>query len=183
VIYGLLGELRIGRDGQFLRLPGGPPLLILAALLISVNRQMSKADLIRAAWGTDTVDEAQLYKRMKELRDLLAQIGRSGDIRTHHGLGYELRLAEDDVDLLRFQRFVREAQQAGLRGNADDEIASLREALGLWRGPRPLSNVPGEAFRQDLTRLEQRRRRAAARLFELELERGNHEQVLDQPSS
>jgi DNA-binding SARP family transcriptional activator len=180
VIYSLLGELRIGRDGQFVRLPGGPPLLILAALLISVNRQMSKADLLRVAWGTDTVDEAQLYKRMKEVRGLLAQIGRDGDIQTHHGFGYELRLADDDVDLLRFQQLVREAQLAALRANADDEIASLREALGLWRGPRPLSNVPGEAFHSDLERLEGRHRRAAARLFELELERDNHEQVLDQ---
>lgn len=180
MIYSLLGELRVGRDGEFLKLPGGPPLLILAALLIGVNRQMSKADLIRAAWGSDTVDEAQLYKRVKELRDLLAGIGRGSDIRTHHGLGYELRLAEDDVDLLRFQQLVRAAQQAGLRGNADEELASLREALGLWRGPRPLSNVPGEAFHSDLDRLEQRHRRAAARLFELELERGNHEQILDQ---
>jgi DNA-binding SARP family transcriptional activator/tetratricopeptide (TPR) repeat protein len=180
VIYGLLGELEIGQDGQLLRLPTGPSLILTAALLVGVNRKMSKTDLIRAMWGSDDMAEAQLHKRVMDVRDLLSQVGRRDDLRTHHGFGYEIRAAEDEIDTLRFQRLVRDADQAAGRGRIEDEISLLREALRLWRGAHPLSNVPTDAFHQELARLEQRRRRAAARLFELELARGNHELIMDE---
>ncbi len=179
MIYRLLGELEIGQDGQLLRLPGGTSLILIAALLVGVNRRMSKTDLIRAMWGSDDMAEAQLHKRVMEVRDLLAQIGRRDDLRTHHGFGYEMRAAEDEIDTLQFQRLVRDAHEAEVSTRTADEITFLRRALALWRGAHPLSNVPTDAFHQELARLEQRRRRAAARLFELEQARGNHELIVD----
>jgi len=50
--------------------------------------------------------------------------------------------------------------------------------LRLWRGLHPLSNVPSYAFRQEVVALEQRHKRAAVRLFDLELARGQHERIL-----
>jgi DNA-binding SARP family transcriptional activator len=76
MIYRLLGELEISRGGPLLDLPGGPTLVVLAALLVNVNRRMSKTELIRAAWGNDEVSEAQLYKGVMAVRDLLTKIGR-----------------------------------------------------------------------------------------------------------
>jgi DNA-binding SARP family transcriptional activator len=180
VIYRLLGELEVGRDDRLVDLPGGPTLVVLAALLVNANRRMSKTELIRAAWGDDDVAEAQLHKRVMAVRDLLAQIGRRGDIKTHPRFGYELCVAENDLDVALFQRFVRDAEQAGMDGRAEDEAGSLWRALRLWRGPHPLSNVPSDAFYQETVALEQRRKRAAVRLFDLELARGNHEPILDQ---
>ncbi len=180
MIYRLLGELEIGPDGRLLDLPGGPTLIMLAALLVNANRRMSKTELIRAAWGSDDVDEAQLYKRVKAVRDLLATIGRNDDLKTHTRFGYELHVAEDDVDALLFQRLVREADEAGAERRTEDEIGCLRRALRLWRGPHPLSNVPSDAFRQETVALEQRHKRAAVRLFDTELARGRHERVLDE---
>ncbi len=58
VIYRLLGELEVGRDGRLVGLPGGPTLIVLAALLLNANHRMSKAELIRVAWGDDEVAEA-----------------------------------------------------------------------------------------------------------------------------
>jgi DNA-binding SARP family transcriptional activator/tetratricopeptide (TPR) repeat protein len=180
VIYRLLGELEIGEDGPLLDLPGGPTLIMLAALLVNANRRMSKTELIRAAWGTDDVEEAQLYKRVKAVRDLLATIGHGGDLRTHTRFGYELHVAGDQVDALVFQRLVREADEAAAEHRTEDEAGRLREALRLWRGPHPLSNVPSDAFRQETAALERRYKRAAVRLFDLELARGRHEAILDQ---
>jgi DNA-binding SARP family transcriptional activator/tetratricopeptide (TPR) repeat protein len=180
MIYRLLGELQIGRDERLLRLPGGPTLLLLAALLLGVNRKMSKTELIRAAWGTDQMSDTQLYKRVKEVRGLLAKIGRDDDLFNHHGFGYELQAADDEIDTLQFARLVRQAHRAGMQDDAEGEIALLRQALGLWRSARPLSNVPSDAFHRELAQLEQRRRRAAARLFELELSRGEHERIVDE---
>ena len=180
MIYRLLGELQIGRDGQSLKLPNGPSLLLLAALLVHVNHQISKTDLIQASWGTDQISEAQLYKRIKELRELLSKIGRNGDIQNHHGFGYELRVSETDIDTGLFQRLVRDARKAEDRRDTDGEITLLRQALALWRGARPLSNVPGDAFYREMASMEQRRRWVGARLFELELSRGRHEPVVDE---
>jgi tetratricopeptide (TPR) repeat protein/DNA-binding SARP family transcriptional activator len=178
ITYRLLGELEIGLKDLLLDLPGGPTLIVLAALLVNANRRVSKADLIRAAWGSEDVHEAQLHKRVNAVRTLLGQIGRRGDLRTHSGFGYEMRVAEGDVDSLLFQRLVREAEEAGTTGDGEAEIGQLRRALKLWRGPHPLPNVPGDAFRQDILALERRHKRAAVRLFELELERRNHEAIL-----
>ncbi|HLX51094.1 MAG TPA: BTAD domain-containing putative transcriptional regulator [Streptosporangiaceae bacterium] len=180
MIYRLLGELQIGTGGLLVDLPGGPTLIVLASLLVNANRRVAKAELIRAAWDSEDMAEAQLHKRVNQVRKLLDQIGRRDDLHTHSGFGYEMRVAENDVDSLRFQRLVREADEAGTNGRAAEEIGQLRQALQLWRGPKPLSNVPGDAFRQDSLALVQRRKRAAVRLFELELERGNHEAILDE---
>jgi DNA-binding SARP family transcriptional activator/tetratricopeptide (TPR) repeat protein len=180
VIYKVLGELEISRGGRLIDLPGGHTLIVLAALLINPNRRISKVELIRAAWGNDDVEEAQLYKRVKAVRDLLAEIGRSGDLRTHARFGYEVRVVEEDIDVLLFQRLVRDADEALAERRVDDEIDCLRRALRLWRGAHPLSNVPTDAFHQECVALEQRHKRAAVRLFDLELARGNHERVLDE---
>ena len=180
MIYRLLGELEIGPAGRLLRLPSGPALIILAALLLNANRLVPKTDLIRAGWGTEDVNEAQLHKRIKQARDLLAKIDRQADIQTRARVGYELRVADDDVDSLLFQQLVRNANDAEAGDRRAEAVDYLRAALRLWRGPHPLSNVPTNAFHHDIATLEQRHRSAAVRLFDLELESGNHERILDE---
>jgi DNA-binding SARP family transcriptional activator/tetratricopeptide (TPR) repeat protein len=176
--YRLLGDLEIAADARLLPLPTGPTLRVLAALLLNVNRPMSKGDLMRTAWGGEEVQEAQLHKRVMAARDVLGKIGRREDIVTHQRFGYELRAGEDEVDARRFLRLVREADEAGTAGYTDNEIGLLRAAVGLWRGPHPLANVPGGVFATEAMALEARHKRAAARLFELELAAGNHELIL-----
>jgi len=181
VIYRLLGELRVeDKGGGLLELPGGTALIVLAALLVHVNRRISKVDLIRAGWGVDTVDETQLYKRIKTIRSLLGQAGQADSLKTHARFGYELQAAETDVDMLAFLRLVREAEQAGLSGRGGDETGFLRQALSQWQGPRPLANVPTGAFAEEAEKLVQRHKRAAARLFDLEFSAGRYERILDE---
>ncbi len=177
MIYRLLGELEITHDGQPLDLPGGHNLIVLAALLINANRRISKAELLRAGWGGADIGEAQLHKSAALLREILGQIGRRDDLRTHARFGYELRAGTQDVDVLLFHRLLRQARDAT---EVPAEIAHLRQALRLWRGPHPLANLPSEVFRADRSALELRRKRAAVRLFDLELAGGGHERVLDE---
>jgi DNA-binding SARP family transcriptional activator/tetratricopeptide (TPR) repeat protein len=180
MIYGLLGELEVRGDGGPLDLPGGHALAVLAGLLVNVNRQVSKADLIRVAWGDAGIMEAQLHKAVQAVRTSLAEVGRRDDIKTHARFGYELRTAEDDVDVLLFQRLVRQAEEASAAGRAEEEIGCLRNALRLWRGPRPLSNVRSGALHKDILALQGRHKRTAVRLFALELARGNYEGILEE---
>lgn len=179
VIYRLLGEFEIGSDEVLLELPGGPTLILLAVLLINANRRISKSALIRAAWGSDDIREAQLHKRVSAIRDLLAGIGRRHDLKTHSRFGYEMCVAADDVDALLFERLVANAESARREHRAQEESSFLGRALRLWRGPHALANVPGDAIRQEIVGLEQRRKRAAARLFDLEIADGNYERALD----
>jgi DNA-binding SARP family transcriptional activator/tetratricopeptide (TPR) repeat protein len=180
VIFGVLGELEVWKDRRLVNLRGAATMNLLAALLINANLRISKTDLIRAAWGSQDVKEAQLYKRVNAVREVLAEVGRQEDLRTHARYGYELRAAEDDIDALLFQRLVRDADEAAAARHAEEEADCLRRALRLWRGPHPLANLSSEAFRHDIMALEQRYKRAAVRLFGIELVLGNHERVLDE---
>jgi len=115
------------------------------------------------------------------VRELLAQVGRPDVLKTHARVGYELRVTDDDADLLTFERLLRKAEelrQSGLDRNHAGEVRVLGQALRLWRGALPLSNVPSEAFSGEIAKLVQRRKHAAARLFELELESGRHQHVI-----
>jgi DNA-binding winged helix-turn-helix (wHTH) protein len=126
VIYRLLGELQVGEDGLLLDLPSGATLILLAALLINANRRMPKSALIRLAWGDAPVGEAQLPKRLKMVRDFLAEIGRSADIRTHSGVGYEMRIPADAIDTLLFSGLVRQAEEASTQQRFDEELRCPR---------------------------------------------------------
>ncbi|HET8657957.1 MAG TPA: BTAD domain-containing putative transcriptional regulator [Micromonosporaceae bacterium] len=178
MIYRILGDLVIGPPDAPLPLPSGHRLSVLAIMLINANRQVSTTDLLRAAWGSTEVNETQLHKSISALRVLLAGIGRRDDLRTHPRYGYELRVAENDLDKLVFERRVHDAERAAAAGRIDDEIELLRAALRIWRGPRPLSGVPDEPFRREAADLQHRRKRAAVRLFDLELGRGHYERIL-----
>ncbi len=177
-MYRLLGELEIGRD-QLMQLPTGHTLSVLAALLINANQRLSKSELLMAGWGSADVAEPQLHKAISELRDRMERIGRRDDLKTHARHGYEMQVPERDLDMLVFRQFQLKADEARSQRRTDEEIGYLREALRLWRGQHPLSNVLRSASWQETEALEQRRKRVAVRLFDLELARGGDDSLLD----
>ena len=181
MIYRVLGDLEIrSRAGDVVPLPGGRAPAVLAALLIMPNRQLSHAELLTAAWGTADVKVAQLHKRISTLRRALAKTRRPDAIKTFERFGYALEVAEDDLDMLVFQRLVRQADADRAAGRVVEEVKHIRTALALWRGSEPLANVMGHALHGDADDLKRRRRRVAARLFTIEISRGREETVLDE---
>ncbi|MCX5229276.1 AfsR/SARP family transcriptional regulator [Streptomyces sp. NBC_00233] len=101
-------------------------------------------------------------------RDLLA---------TGHD-GYLLRIADEHVDALAFQR----AAQAGHTAFADGDSARaarlLREALALWKGPALVDVRAGAALRIHAARLEESRLLATERRLDAELRLGLHGELL-----
>ncbi|HEV8222832.1 MAG TPA: BTAD domain-containing putative transcriptional regulator [Streptosporangiaceae bacterium] len=175
MIYRLLGDLEIsGDDGRSLTLPTGKALAVLAALLINPNRLVAKGYLLKAAWGDSETQEAQLHKSINAVRRVLEQIGRRDHLITHQKSGYELQVDDADLDMVVFRRLVRQAEEAAGSGRPGSEVGLLREALGLWRGPHPLSNVPEALLGEEREALESRRKLAAVRLFDLELAARNY---------
>ena len=180
MIYRLLGDVEIGPDGLPLELPRSHNLLVLTALLLGANRRVSKTELLRAGWGGAEVGEGQVHKAATEVRKLLDQLGQRDSLKTVAGQGYQLNVAEADLDTLLFARALREAERVRAGTGDGDEADHLRLALSLWRGRRPLANVPHGPFDAEVAELERRRKRAAVRLFDVAIARGNHEGVLDE---
>jgi DNA-binding winged helix-turn-helix (wHTH) protein len=112
MIYGILGDLEV-RDpgGEPVELPPRRARAVLATLLLRANRALSADDLIAAAWGDRDIDPAQLYKAVAALRKVFAAAGRPGALRTLNRYGYELRVDEDDLDMLRFRGLLRRADE------------------------------------------------------------------------
>jgi DNA-binding SARP family transcriptional activator/tetratricopeptide (TPR) repeat protein len=178
MIYGILGDLEV-RDpgGDLVDLPPRRARAVLATLLLKANGALSAGELIAAAWGDRDVDPAQLYKAVAALRKVFAAAGRPTALRTLNRYGYELRVDDDDLDMLRFQRLAKQADER--RASSPAELALLREALAQWRNSRPLSNMHLETLTGEIETLRRQRKRVATRLFELEIERGAHADVVE----
>jgi DNA-binding SARP family transcriptional activator/tetratricopeptide (TPR) repeat protein len=183
VLYRVLGTFAVGHGDEPVRLPGGHARTVLAALLIRANRPVSATELLRVAWGDTDVSKGQLEKRIGEIRTLLESIGRRDRLTTVRGLGYELQAGDDELDALRFHRLSIGADEARSAGDDDAEIPLLRAALALWQGPHIASNVDNDRLAALGRSVEERRRRMAVRLFEIEFGRRNHDRVLAEASA
>ncbi|MGZ8694534.1 MAG: BTAD domain-containing putative transcriptional regulator [Gaiellaceae bacterium] len=146
----LLGPLEVWRDGRQLELASGRQRALLAILALNANRVVSSDRLIEQLWGDSPPRTAAkaLQNAVSGLRRALAEAG--DDVLVTIPPGYRLRLEEDCLDALRFERLAGEARQS-----LDDDPAGarnrLREALGLWRGD-VLAEFAYEPFAQEKIR-------------------------------
>jgi class 3 adenylate cyclase/tetratricopeptide (TPR) repeat protein len=168
----LLGSVEAVADGRALALGGPKQRAVLAVLALRANAPVSLDQLIEGLWGEEAPQSApkmvQLY--VSRLRRLLA--GGAAEILTR-GRGYELRLPEDAVDALRFERLVSAAEQS-----AAGPDGAAREALALWRGP-PLVDLADEPFAAtEIRRLEELWLRARELSIDEALAAGEHAAVV-----
>ena len=170
--FRILGPLEVVEKGRSLPLGGARQRALLALLLTRANEVVSADRLIEELWGAEpprTATNALQY-HVSQLRKALAP---------HEAIvtqepGYMIRIGPDDLDLLRFDRLMDEAQQA------TPELAArrLREALDLWRGP-PLADLADESFAQpEILRLEEVRLACVERRIAAELELGRHAELV-----
>jgi DNA-binding SARP family transcriptional activator/tetratricopeptide (TPR) repeat protein len=165
--YRFLGPLEVRAGGAVLPLGGQKQRGVLAVLLLNANRVVSMDRLVDDVWGESAPRTVNAYVQNCVSR-LRVVLGRDA-IETHPG-GYLLRVQADEVDALRFARAVDEAR----RLEAPERVASLGDALALWRGP-PLVEFAFEPFAQpEIARLEELRLEAVEARIEAQLELGLH---------
>jgi DNA-binding SARP family transcriptional activator len=172
VEFRILGPLEVVERGRALALGGPRQRTLLALLLTRANEVVSTDRLIHELWGTQPPSTAAntLQHHVSQLRRTLAP---SEAIVTQQP-GYLIRVGPDELDLLRFERLVEEAQQA----RPDAAARLLRDALDLWHGP-PLANIADESFLQtEILRLEELRLSAVERRVEADLALGRHGEVV-----
>ncbi|MGW1293643.1 BTAD domain-containing putative transcriptional regulator [Streptomyces sp. NPDC002533] len=159
VHFSLLGPLTARRDGRELPLGPRKQRLVLATLLARPNTPVPVDVLTDAVWPDDPPRTARknLQVYISAARTLLGPAGDGGADRVVHGCGgYLLRIAEDELDTLRFGSLARAGRAAAGRGELPGAARLLRQALDLWEGP-PLNDLRDSAgVAEEADRLEAR---------------------------
>src|SRR5215212_1271577 len=104
--YRVLGPLEVDQGDRLLPLGGAKQRALLALLLLNANRVVSRERLIDELWGDEPPETAitsvQVY--VSRLRKLLPP-----ETLVTRPPGYLLSADPDSIDLLRFERLVRDA--------------------------------------------------------------------------
>ena len=169
--FRLLGEFAVLADGRRLDLGGPRQRSVLALLLLQRDRAVSTALLADKLWPDDqplsAIKTVQIY--VSRLRDVLgAEAGRLSSTAS----GYRLAVADDEFDVARFERGLRQARETSASGDQDRARAILEAALAEWSGPA-LGDMADERFaRSEADRLEELRLQAIEELYQARIDVG-----------
>ena len=169
--FRVLGPLEVVGDDGAVALAHGKARAALGVLLIHANEVVATDRLIDDIWGGRPPATAT-----KSLHVYVSQLRRSlgADAIVTRPPGYELRLKPGQLDLYRFERLREEAAHA----EPATAAATLREALGLWRG-LPFADFTYDAFAQaTIARLDELRLGALEERIEADLAMGHHAELL-----
>jgi DNA-binding SARP family transcriptional activator len=175
--FRLLGEIAVLADGSPLDIGGVRQRSVLALLLLQRDRAISTELLADRLWPDDqplsSIKTVQVY--VSRLRHALgAESGRL----TSTSSGYRLTVADDEFDVARFERGLREAREALAAGDRATARATLDTALATWTGPA-LGDVANEQFaRREADRLEELRLQAIEELYDMRIGEGSGRQAI-----
>lgn len=171
--FGVLGPIRVVRDGVETRVGGPRERAVLARLVFDANRVVSVDRLINAVWheAPPASARSQVAICVSRLRRVLGSAERV--IHTESP-GYVARLDTDGADWLRFNALAVRARARAAEADPADAVALLREALGLWRGV-PFEDLPG--LHAEAAWLQSARLDAMEACADLELGLGLHYRV------
>ncbi|WP_146231763.1 AfsR/SARP family transcriptional regulator [Lentzea atacamensis] len=174
--FGILGPIQARDSGVRLELGGVRGQKVLAALLLAPNRVVPLTQLVDVVWDGEPPSTGK-HQIQKSVGDLRSALGVPGLIVTD-GPGYRIALGSATLDVLTFERHVATAQTV----EPAEAVRLLRTALSLWRGPA-LAGLDGQVLRVEAERLDERRIAVAQQCFGLQLELGQHEQVITELSA
>ena len=170
--FRILGPLEVEEGGNPIALGGPKQRTLLALLLLTPNRPVSVDRLVDGLWPRDPPVAAAnaLQYHVSRLRKAL---GEGAPIVTQEP-GYLIGLDPEQLDLLRFEQLIMEAE------GAEPDLASrlLGEALALWRG-EPLADLADDVLSHgEMQRLAAARLAALERRIDADLALGRHAQLI-----
>ena len=153
--FRVLGPLEVDLGGGTIPLGGPKQRAVLAHLVLRANQLVPAETLIDQVWPEEPPEKARnvIQTYVSRLRKALGH-----DRIESHGRGYRLKLDPSELDAARFDSLMRDAKKA-LPMDPHVAIATLEDALALWRGPAladlaDQSSLLAEAARLDELRLE-----------------------------
>lgn len=138
VDFSVLGPLRVEGPEGAIEIRGAKERLLLARLIAAHGRMVPTGDLIDTLWGDDPPASAgkSLQTFVLRLRNAL-EPDRQGSpkVLLTEGPGYRLAVDPGQVDAERFTRLTRIGERALADARPEQAVATVSEALSLWRGP------------------------------------------------
>ncbi|TQM78425.1 transcriptional regulator [Saccharothrix saharensis] len=181
VRFGVLGPLRVERDGEPVALGGPRQRDLVTLLVLRANRFVSTEWLVDALWDGRPPSGAQVTLRSYVAvlrRALEPERGRRAPaelVRGHTG-GYELSVPPDAVDAVRFTTLAGHGARALAEGGWEAAERHYADALALWRGEVAAADL--SAVRPDAARLAEARTAAGEGRFTAAVAAGRHLAVL-----
>jgi WD40 repeat protein/DNA-binding SARP family transcriptional activator len=169
--FHVLGPLAVRVDGALVSVGGPKQRAVLALLLLSANRVVSRERLIDELFAEQSVNSADhaLRNHVSRLRKVLSPTAADEPRLVARAPGYLLRVDSGELDLERFEQLVAEGHEALAIGDSAGAAEALRSAERLWEG-RPLADLEFEQFaRVEVERLEELRLAAVEERIDAEL--------------
>ncbi|HZQ64079.1 MAG TPA: BTAD domain-containing putative transcriptional regulator [Gaiellaceae bacterium] len=174
--FRILGPLSVRVDGVAVAAGGPKQRALLALLLLSANRVVSRERLVEELFPEQSVNSADhaLRNHVSRLRKVLSPSSADEPRLVARPPGYLLRVEPGELDLESFERAAAEGREALASGDAAGAASALRAAEALWRG-RPLADLEFERVgRVEAERLEELRLAAIEERTDAELALGRH---------
>jgi DNA-binding SARP family transcriptional activator/class 3 adenylate cyclase/ABC-type glycerol-3-phosphate transport system substrate-binding protein len=172
--FRLLGPLEVTDGGRPVTLGGPRQRLVLAHLLLAANRIVTMEELIERIWDEEPPHAARntIQSYVSHLRAALGADQIEGKTP-----GYVFHAEPDELDVLRFEQLLRRSRRQ-LPTEPREAVATIDEALELWRGS-PLSDLADSpSLTGEIARLQELRTAAVEDLVAARLSVGEHEEVL-----
>jgi DNA-binding SARP family transcriptional activator len=178
--FTVLGPVSVTAAGQAHTLPRAQRRALLGFLLLNANRVVASETLVEALWGgvEPATSRAQIQAGISAVRAQLRALGMPEPL-TSSPAGYLLRVEDDQLDLLLFERLIAEARQLAASGRPAAAAGRYRAGLALWRGP-VLGGAAGAFVVSTRVRLAERRLAAVEDLIDQELLQGHHAEVVSE---
>jgi SARP family transcriptional regulator, regulator of embCAB operon len=180
--FNILGPVEVQCGDEGIEVRGAQQRTLLVTLLVNAGRLVLTESIINEVWGQvppNRVENA-LHAHVSRLRRRFAAIcQRSAPDITSWPSGYRLELGpESELDSTILTDVLFEVRRADMP--VAQATARLRSALALWRGPVFGGPLGGPICAAAATRYEQARLSALSLLYDLELERGRHAEIIDE---
>jgi DNA-binding SARP family transcriptional activator len=176
--FRMLGPLEVRSRERWVSISAAKWRSLLACLLLKPGQIVSTESLIFELWGDNPPPTATNLVSIYVHRLRRSIDDAEGHTIVYRKPGYQLRLADDDTDLCRFESLAADGRQALAAGDPETAAAILEEAEELWRGGF-LADVPPSALvSTEAERLMELRLAAAELRIGAEMSRGRHAEVI-----
>jgi len=172
--FRILGPLRVQLNGASVPMGGPKQRALLAMLLLSANRVVSRDRLVRELFVEQSVNSADhaLRNQVWRLRKVLSPVATIEPRLVARAPGYLLRVEPGELDLERFEGLVADGRESLAAGDEAAAARSFRAAEALWEG-RPFADLEFElGAGVEVERLEELRLAAVEERIDAELALG-----------
>src|SRR5215218_9851744 len=152
-LFRILGPLEVEMGGDTVPLGGPKQRAVLAHLVLRANQLVPAETLLDQIWPEEPPEKVRnvIQTYVSHLRKALGH-----DRIESHGPGYRLRLDPSELDAARFDALMRDAKKS-LPLDPNVAVATLEDALALWRGPALTDLADQSSLLADAARLDELR--------------------------